>query len=102
MHIFYSKIYDILHPFSTTPSPFSTPFYISLLPLTLLCSSLSSPCFILHPCLTVSLISIPMLPWSSHLSHIVSYPIPSSPCFMLVPLFLVPDQVKLNLQHGVS
>ena len=74
---------------------------ISIPPLTLLHSSLFSPCFILCPCLPVSLISIPMLPWSSHLLHIVSYPIPSSPCFTLVPLFLVPGWVKLNLQHSL-
>ena len=87
--------------FSATPPPFQL-HSISVPPPTLLHSSLFPPCFILHPCLPVSLISVPMLPWSSHLSHIVSYPIPSSPCFMLVPLFLVPDWVKLNLQHRVS
>ena len=91
----------LLHLFSTTPSLSQ----VCSLPVTSpipLHSSLFPPCFILCPCLPVSLISIPMLPWSSCLSHTVSYPIPSSPCFMLVPLFLVPDWVKPNLQHRVS
>ena len=33
-----------------------------------------SPCFILCSCIPVSLISIPMSPWSSHPSHIVLLP----------------------------
>ena len=80
----------LLHPFSATP-PLIWLHSISVPSPTLPHSSLFSPCFTLHPCLPVSLISFPMLLWSSHLLHIVSYPIPSSPCFMLVPLFLVPD-----------
>ena len=81
---------SILTPFYFHPISDNPPFV------------LVSPFFTVCPYLPVSLISVPMLPWSSCLSHIVSYPIPSSPCFMLVPLFLVPDWVKPNLQHRVS
>ena len=54
------------------------------------------------PCLPVSLISIPKLPCSSHLLNIVPTLFLVLPCFTLVPLFPVPDWVKLNLQCRVS
>ena len=64
------------------------------------------PCFPLIslscPCLPVSLISVPKLPWSPCLLNIITYPVPSPLCFMIVPFFLVPDWVKLNLQCRVS
>ena len=53
-----------LHPFSATPlfSPSNSPLFYFHPISTLLCSSLFPPCFTLHPCLPVSLISIPILP----------------------------------------
>ena len=48
------------------------------------------------------LIFVPMSPWSSHPLHIVFLPHSCFPCFTLVPLFLVPDQVNLTLQHRTS
>ena len=73
-----------LCPFSATPS-LSQVHSISITSLTPLHSSLFPPCFILCPCLPVLLISISMLPWSSHLLHIVYLPHPCFPCFTLVP-----------------
>ena len=77
-------------PFSAIPFPSSSPFYFHhisdtppFVPVPLV--------FILCPCIPVSLISVPMSPWSSHPSHIVLLPHSCFPCFTLVPLFLVPD-----------
>ena len=61
-----------------------------------------SPCFILCPCIPVSLISVPMPPWSSCPLHMVFSLHSCFLCFTLVPLFLVPDWVKLTLQCRVS
>ena len=97
------SITSLLHLHSPPPIHLHSPPLIHLHSISdpsliVLYLSLLSPYFTLCPCLPVSLISVPMLPWSSHLLHIETYPVPSSPCFTLVPLFLVPDWVKLNLQ----
>ena len=91
----------LCHPPLYLPSPKSIP--IPVTSPTLLHSSLSP---LSHPLSLCSLFhwypfSMPL--WSSRLLHKLSPPpIPVFPCFTLVPLFLVPDQVKPTLQHRVS
>ena len=88
-------------PSSAIPFPSSSPSYfhhISNTPPFVPVPLVSS--FI--PTFPVSLLSVSMSPWSSCLSHIVFLPCSCFPCFMLVPLFLVPDQVKPTLQGRVS
>ena len=80
---------------STTPFPSQSLFYfhhISNTPL-FIPVPLVSPFVPMFP---VSLISISMSLWSSHLSHIVFSPIPVFPCFMLVPFVPSPWPSQAN------
>ena len=123
MYIYTLPLYDYLRcvryqiadgslpsPFHSTPSPLQlqSPPPIHLCPIyipspTLLHLSLFPPGFTLlslPPCFTDFHSQVT---WSSRPPNIVTYPVPSSPCFMLVPLFLVVRYRSLmDLQQSLS